>query len=201
MGDYALAVAALLLYWKVKPKSFLGRSVLAVLIVQNLINEPPYIASLQNDSSGALGVLEVTGIGKLSSIAVLEVTALVLGLVGIFCAWRIFRTYLSNLFGWIGSRRASLASLIFVVGSAAYTWFGYFVPSEYALTNNLLFQLVPFIGFLVVFSLFVVPPAPVGNPGTLGRGPTVATVAFIVLLFIEAQIVFFFVLPITIPFP
>ncbi|HYB75814.1 MAG TPA: hypothetical protein VEC08_02535 [Nitrososphaerales archaeon] len=201
VGDYALAIVALLLYWRIKPKSFLGRSVLAVLIVQNLTNEPPYIASLQGDSLGTLGVLEATGIGKLSSTAVLEATALVLGLVGVYCAWRIFRTYFSSVFSWISSRRASWASLIFVVGSAAYTWFGYFTPSESSLTNNLLVQLVPYVGFLVVFAFLVIPPAPEGTPKVPAGGPAIATVVFIVLLFVEAQIVFFFAMPATIPFP
>ena len=70
MGQYALAIAALLLYWSVKPRSFLGRSVLVVLIVQNLISEPPYIASLQGDSAGTLKVLEATGISGWQSVAI-----------------------------------------------------------------------------------------------------------------------------------
>jgi len=204
LGDYALAIAAMLLLWKIRPKSFLGRSVLAVLIVQNLIGEPPYIASLQFDSAGTLGVLEAAGIGKLPSMAVLETTALVLGLIGIYVAWRVFRTYLSGLFKWIGGRRAGWASLLFVAGGAAEDWFLNLVPGGSALTNNLFFQLVTFIGFLAVFSFLVIPPKLVGIPGTPvipDGGPTIATVAFIVLLFVEAQIVFFFVLPITIPFP
>ena len=204
MGDYALAIAAILLYLKIRPKSFLGRSVLVVLIVQNLINEPPYIASLQGDSIGTMDFLEAAGIGRLPSIAILEIAALVLGLVGIYSAWRIFRSYLSGLFKWIGGRRAGWASLLFVGGSAALDWFANLVPGESALTNNLLFQLVAFIGFLAVFSFLAVPPKPVGTPGTPvipDRGPAIATIAFIFLLFVEAQIVFFVVLPITIPFP
>ncbi len=201
MGQYALAIAALLTYWKVRPKSFLGKSVLAVLIIQNLISEPPYIASLQGDSAATLGILEKAGIGMLPSIAILEITALVLGLVGIYGALRILRTYLSSIFSWIGSRRASWASLVFVVGEAAYTWFTNLVPSESVLTTNTLFQVASFIGFLVVFSLFVIPPVPVGTLGIPSRGPTITTVVFIVLIFVEAQIVFFFVLPITIPLP
>lgn len=201
MGEYALAIAAMLLYWRIKPKSFLGRSVLVVLIVQNLISEPPYIASLQGDSAFTLKVLEATGIGRLPSVAILEITALALGLIGIYGAWRIFGTYLSGLFKWMGGWRASWASLLFVVPSSAYNWFANLVPGESVLTTNILFQVVSFIAFLVIFSLLVIPPAPVAILGAPGGGPTIATVVFIVLLFIEAQLVFFFALPITIPFP
>ena len=201
IGQYALAIAALLLYWKAKPKSFLGRSVLALLIVQNLTNEPPYIASLQGDSAATLGVLEATGVGRLTSIAALEVTAVVLGIAGIYGAWRIFRTYLSNVFSWMGNRRASLASLLFVVGTAAFSWFADLVPGESVIATNLTFQLVSFVGFLIIFSLIVIPPAPVGTTSAPEGGPTIPALAFIVLLFAEAQIVILFVLPVTIPFP
>lgn len=201
MGQYALAIAALLLYWRIKPKSFLGGSVLAVLIIQNLISEPPYISSLQGDSAFTLKMLEATGIGRLPSVAILEITALALGLIGIYGAWRIFRTYLSGLFKWIGDRRAGWASLLFVVGSAASNWFANLVPSESVLTTNIPFEAGSGIAFLIIFSLFVIPSAPVAVSGAPSGGPTTAAVAFIVLLFIEAQLVFFFVLPITIPFP
>jgi hypothetical protein len=201
MGQYALAIAALLLYRRIKPRSFLGRSVLAVLIVQNLIGEPPYIASLQGDSAATLGILEKAGFGSFPSIAILEIAALVLGVIGVYGAWRIFRTYLSGTFSWIGGRRASWASLIFVIGSAAYAWFADLVPTEAAVANNLLFQAVSLAAFLAVFSLVVIPPMRTGSPAVLDRGPTTATVVFVVLLFVEAQLVYLFVLPIMIPIP
>jgi hypothetical protein len=201
MGQYALAVAGLLLLWWLKPRSFLGRSVLVILIVQNLISEPPYIASLQGDSAAALSVLEAAGFGKLPSIAILEALALILALIGIYVAWRIVKTYVSNVFLWIGSRRASWASLLFVAGSAAYVWFGNMVPSESVLTANIIFQVVSFAAFLVIFSLFVIPRPPIESLGIPKGGPTTATLVFIILLFIEAQLFYFFALPITIPFP
>ena len=201
MGQYALAAAALLLYWKVKPRSFLGRTILAVLVVQNLIDEPPYIASLQGDSAFALKVLEATGIGRLPSVGILETAALVLGVIGIYGAWRTFRSYLSGVFNWIGGRRGTWASLLFVVGSAVFSWSSNLGLSESVLTTSILLQVASFIAFLLVFSLLVVPQAPVGVPRTTGGGPTVAALAFIVLLFVEAELASFFVLPITIPFP
>jgi hypothetical protein len=201
MGQYALAIASLLLYWKIKPRSFLGRSVLALLIVQNLTNEPPYIASLQGDSAATLSVLEATGIGRVPALAVLMATAVVLGIAGTYGAWKIFRTYLSGIFGWIGNRRASLASLLFVVGTAAFSWFADLVPGGSAFVSNQSLQLVSVVGFLLVFSLFAIPPVPMGTLRAPDGGPTIPTVAFVVLLFAEAQIVLFFVLPITIPFP
>jgi hypothetical protein len=201
MGQYALAVVALLLLWWLEPRSFLGRSVLVILIVQNLISEPPYIASLQGDSAGTLAVLEASGVGKLPSIAILEGLALVLALIGIYVAWRIVKTYFSNVFLWIGNRRASWASLLFVAGSSAYIWFGNLVPSESVLTTNIIFQVVSFAAFLVIFSLLVIPQAPVESSGVLKVIRTPATLVFIILLFIEAQLFYFFALPITIPFP
>ena len=201
IGQYALAIAVLLLCWKTKPKSYLGKSVLALLIVQNLTNEPPYIASLQGDSAATLRVLESTGIGRLPSMAVLEVTAVVLGIAGIYGAWRIFRTYLSSVFSWMGNRRASLASSLFVVGTAAYSWFADLIPGESVVVTNLTFQLVSFVGFLIIFPLLLIPPMPAGAPRAPDGGPTISTLAFLVLLFAWAQIVIFFVLPVTIPFP
>jgi hypothetical protein len=201
MGQYALAVAALLLQWRLKPRSFLGRSVLVSLIVQNLISEPPYIASLQNDSAGTLAVLEATGIGRLPSIAILEALALILAGIGVYIAWRVVRSYVSNVFQWIGSRRASWASLFFVGGSAADVWLVNLFPSETVLTANIVFQVVSFAAFLAIFSLLVIPRATVESSVAPKGGPTTATVVFIILLFIEAQLFIFFALPITIPFP
>ena len=198
MGQYALALSALLIYRRVKPKSFLGRSALVVLVVQNLISEPPYIASLQGDSQYTLRVLKATGLGGLPSVAAMETIALVLGLIGIYGAWRIFRSYLSSLFNWIGGRRAGWASLLFVAGSAADYWFTNLVPRVPATVNLLRFPAE--IGFLAVFSFLVIPPKPVGIQRIPDGGPTIATTVFIVLLFVEAQLVFF-VLPLTIPFP
>jgi len=146
-------------------------------------------------------VLEATGIGKLPSIAILETFALILGVIGIYVAWRTVKTYVSSVFMWIGSRRAGWASLLFVAGSAAYIWFGNLVPSESVFTTNTFFQIASFAAFLVIFSLLVIPRPPVESSGIPKRGPTTATLGFIVLLFIEAQLFYFFALPITIPFP
>ena len=128
-----------------------------------------------------------------------EAVALLLGLVGAYISWRTVRTYLSNVFHWIGNRRANWASLFFVAGSVAYAWFGYLAPSETPLTTNVLLQVVSYIAFLAIFPVFAIPPGPVESSGTQKGGPTFATLAFIVLLFIEAQLIYFFALPLTIP--
>jgi hypothetical protein len=198
VGQYTLAVVALLLYWRTRPTSFLGRSVLVVLIVQNLTNEPPYIASLQGDSAATLKLLEATGMGGLASESILEGAALLLGLVGTYVAWRAARTYLSSVFEWIAPRRATLASLFLVLGMAAYAWFADLVPSEIPLATNDLFQLVASVAFLLVFSLVVIPPRLAPTPRKWS-GPSGVTLAFIVLLFTEAQLIYWFVLPLTIP--
>jgi hypothetical protein len=200
-GQYALAIAALLLLWARKPKSFLGRSVLTALIVQNLVNEPPYIASLQSDSAATLKLLEATGIGEWQSVATIETVALVLGLVGGYMAWKVFRSYLSGMFRWIGTRRAGLASLLFVAGSAAVSWLAYLAPAESVLVTSTPFQALSFVAFLVLFSVVVIPPEPVEPTGKWEGWPSKSAGAFVVLLFIEAQLVYFFALPIWLPFP
>jgi hypothetical protein len=199
-GQYALALAALLLFWALRPRSFLGRSVLTVIIVQNLVNEPPYIASLQGDSAATLKLLEATGMGQWPSLATIEAVALVLGLTGGYVAWKIFRSYLSNTFGWIGRRRAGLASVFFVAGSAAVSWLANLAPGGSALVTNALFQAVSAVAFLLLFSVVVIPPRSAESKEER-RGPSKSTVAFVVLLFIETQLVYFFVLPVTLPFP
>jgi hypothetical protein len=201
IGQYALAAAALVLQWRLKPRSFLGRSVLVILIVQNVIGEPPYIASLQNDSAGTLAVLEGTGIGSSASTPILEALALTLAVIGFYVAWAVVRAYVSEIFPWVRSRRAGLASLVFVAGSAADVWFGYVVTSEPVLGTNIAFQVLSGAAFLVIFSLFVIPRATVESTGVPSGGPTAATLVFIVLLFVEAQLLYFYALPITITIP
>ena len=200
-GQYVLAVAALLLYWKARPRSFLGRSVLVVLAVQNLLNEPPYIASLQNDSEGALRSLETLGIGASASAILLVAIALALGAIGGYAAWKVVKNYLSSIFDWMTTRRAKWAALFFIVGSGAEVWVGYFVPSIASVTTSPLVLIPALIAFFLLLSLVVVPPPPPEFVQSRRQGPSIPTLTFIMILFIEAQIVFFLSLPLTIPFP
>ena len=201
MGQYALAAFVVLLSWGFKPKSFLGKSAVVMLVLQNLINPPAYMASLQGDSARTLQILEATGIGNPESLAILESAATVLMLIGLYVSWRIVRTYFSGIFQWASRRRSSLASLLFVGGSAASVWYAYSpLEGSVAITNPFI-QSLFFLAFLIVFS-FVVIPRPVSSlTRAMNAGPSLVTFAFVILLFLEAQLVYFFVLPVTIPFP
>jgi hypothetical protein len=202
IGDYVLLVMVLLLSWILKPRSFLARSVVAMLVLFESIGPPAYIASLQGDSAATLHILEATGIGYGASVAILESVALVLFLAAAYVSWRVFRPYFSQSFPWITRRRASLAAISFVVASEAIILAGNVSPvfgTTMALVSVV--QVAIFAAFLVGFSLLAIPAAPPDSTGRPDGGPSTSTVVFVVLLFIEAQLVFFFVLPITIPFP
>lgn len=201
IGQYALAAFVLLISWRFKPKSFLARSTVAMLVLQNLIAQPAYIASLQGDSARTFQVLEATGIGQQASVALLESVALVLLLVGVYVSWRIVRTYFSEVFQWASSRRSSLASTLFVAGSAASVWFAYSSLGESMVITNTLTQVLFFMAFLVAFAFVVIPPPSLSLTRANNSGPSIVTFAFVILLFLEAQLVCYFVLPVTIPFP
>jgi len=200
IGQYVLASVVLLLYWVFKPKSFLARSAVALLVLQNTVNQPGYIASLQGDSAGTLQVLEATGIGQQASVAFLESVALVLLLIGVYVSWRIVRTYFSETFQWTSRRRSRMASILFVGGVAAISWFSFSSIGDWVATNALT-QFLLFMAFLLVLAFVVIPSAPSSWQRAKDSGPSLATLVFVVLLFVEAQLVYFFVLPVTIPYP
>ena len=202
MGDYVLLVIVLALSWMMKPKSFLARSVVAILVLQESIGQPAYVASLQGDSAATLNILEATGIGYGTSVAILESVALVLFLAATYLSWRVFRQYFSQSFPWIKGRRVNAAAISFVVAGEVIVLVGDVSPilgTTMALISEV--QIAIFVAFLVGLSLLAIPAAP---PDWMGRrvgGPSVSTVVFVSLLFVEAQLVLFFALPVTIPFP
>jgi hypothetical protein len=201
IGEYVLLVIVLGLSWILKLRSFLGRSVVAMLVLQESIGQPAYIASLQGDSAATLHILEGTGIGHGTSVAILESVALGLFLVAAYVSWRVFRQYLSQSFPWITRRRASMAAISFVVAGEALILAENISPVGTALSLDSVVQIAIFAAFLVGLSLLAIPAAPSESVGRRDGGPSVSTVVFVILLFVEAQLVFFFVLPIMIPFP
>jgi hypothetical protein len=201
IGQYVLLVIVLVLSWKLKPKSFLARSVVAMLVLHETIDQPAYIASLQGDSAATLQVLERTGIGWGASVAILESIALVLLVLGAWLSWRVFRTYFLQVFPWVESRRSGQASLLFVVLAVAPT-FVTLAPTEVSvLAAYGISQALVFVAVLMVISFVVIPPPPQTWQRPKDWGGRYPAFAFVLLLLAETELVYFFVLPITIPFP
>jgi len=197
IGEYVLLIIVLALSWILKPRGFLARSVVAMLVLLESIDQPGYIASLQGDSAATLQVLEATGIGHGTSVAILESTALVLFLVAAYVSWRVFRQYFSQSFPWITRRKASLAAISFVAAGEVFI----LVANFYAVILSPVVQIAIFAAILVGLSLVAIPPAPPDLAARRDGRPSIPTVVFVALLFVEVQLVFLFVLPITIPFP
>jgi hypothetical protein len=201
IGQYVLLVIVLGLSWRLKPKSFLARSAIAMLVLHETIDEPAYIASLQGDSAGTLQVLEATGIGRGASVAILESIALVLLAFGAWLSWRVFRTYFMQVFPWVERRRSGLASILFVVLAIA-TVFAVLAPKEVSvLATNGISQALVFVAVLMAISFIAIPPAPQAWQRPKDWGGRYPAFAFVLLLLAETELVYFFVLPITIPFP
>jgi len=201
IGQYFLVAVVVLIAWKFEPKGFLAKSVVTIFVVDNLLNPPAYIASLQGDSAGVLTILEGTGINQLVSVAIVESAAIVLFLVGGFVAWRYLRKYFAEVFGWVGAKRSSAAAALFIAGGAASILLVYTPFGEAALTNNVAGQILVALAFLVIFSFIVIPAPPPAWKATDNAGPSLTTVVFVVILFLEAQLFYYFVLPIWLPFP
>ena len=199
MGQYVLALTVLPLSRALKPKSFAARSVVALLVLFNLMDQPAYIASLHDDSARALQVLEATGIGLHASIALLECSAAVLLVIGGYVSWKILRAYFSGVFGWIERKRSAEAALVLVAFLAAFTFLGQYFASLSELPESFAGAVI-FVAFVLIFAFVIIPPAPKSWHGVT-VGPSSAALAVIVLLFIETQLIYFFVLPITIPIP
>ena len=203
LGQYALAVAILLLVRKFNPVSFTARSVALLLILSNLLSPPAYMASLYGDSQGFLEVLTAY-IGLAASIAVIEGAAAALTVAGMYVCWRISRQYFSNVFPWMTSKRFNFAGLIL---TALYTLFVYIGYSGFrfglpGLSSESFVGIILFITLLVIFSFFVIPSVPISYQNKV-IGPTSKSLALIVLLFILTQVIYFSILPyaaITIPF-
>jgi hypothetical protein len=200
IGQYVLLAIVLVLSWRLKPKSFLARSAVAMLVLHESIDQPPYIASLQGDSAGTLEVLEATGIGRGASVAILESIALVLLVLGAWLSWKVFRTYFSQVFPWIERRRSGQASGIFVALVVASVFAGETLGVS-VLASNAINQALIAIAILMVLSFVAIPAAPRTWQRPKDWGSRYPAFAFALLLFTEAELVYFFVLPITIPFP
>ena len=201
IGQYVLLITVLTLAWRLKPKSFLARSAVAILVLHETIDQPGYIASIQGDSAAAMRLLEATGIGEAASVATMEAVASVLLVVGGYISWRVLRTYFSQVFPWIGKRRSSQASFLFVILSVTDVLAGNTPMGESLIVSNVTNQFLIFIGLLLFLSLVAIPPAPQSWQKPVDRGTHYPAFAFALLLIIEAELVYFFVLPITIPFP
>jgi hypothetical protein len=201
IGQYVLLIVVLVISWRLKPKNFLARSAVAMLVLLNSIDQPFYIASLQGDSAGTLQVLEATGIGRGASVAILESVALVLLALGAWLSWRVVRSYFSQVFPWIERRRSGQASILFVVLVVASIFAAYTPMGESVLASNAVNQALIAVAILMVISFVAIPPAPQTWQRPKDRDSRYPAFAFALLLFIEAELVYFFVLPITIPFP
>jgi hypothetical protein len=199
IGQYLLLLIVLVLSWRLKPKSFLAQSVVAILVLHESIDQPGYMASLQGDSASTLRVLEAAGIGHVPSVAILKSIALVLLVVGTYVSWRVLRTYFSRVFPWIEKRRSSEASILFVVLSAITVYASFTPIGETVIVSNPVDQVLFFAAFLVLLSFLAIPPAPQSWQKPKDRGSPYPAFAFALLLLIEAELVYFFVLPITIP--
>ena len=200
-GQYVLVAIVILLALRIKPKSFLARSAVTIIVFQNLINPPAYIASLQGDSAAALNILEEAGVGRLASVIFLESAAIILFLVGGYVSWRYVRRYFADLFRWVSARRLNAAAMLFVAGGIASTLFAYTSLGRAMLLTSAGIQAIAALGFLAIFAFFIIPPPPAMWKGTESTGPSFAMVTFAILLFVEAQLIFYFVLPVTILFP
>jgi len=199
LAQYVLALAVVLLSRALEPKSFTARSVVVLIVLFNLMGPPTYIASLHDDSFGALQVLEATGVGLNVSIVLLEGAAAVLFVVGGYVSWKALSAYLSDIFGWMESKRSSQAALVLIAVGVP------IVLISSAILNGPEPQFsfegsATFIALIFSFALVIIPPAPPSWRGT-NVGPSRAALAVIVLLFIETQLIYFFVVPITIPIP
>jgi len=197
LGQYVLAISVLLLARALTPKSFLGRSIVVILVIQNLIEQPPYIASLWGDSLGALQVLDATGIGLNLSIGLLEGAAAVLFILGGYFCWKILREYLSHVFAWMGSRTSSQTALVLVGFYSAIVWAGSTVLNGTSFLWPSTTGAAIFVAFLLIFSLVIIPPAPRSWDGA-NAGPSSVTLAIIFLFFVESLLIYYFVLPIMI---
>jgi hypothetical protein len=201
MGQYVLLLITLGLSWRLRPNSFLAQSTVAMLVLHESIDQPGYMASLQGDSAGTLHLLEAAGIGQGASVALLESIAFLLLGVGMYVSWRVFRTYFSRVFPWLERKRASEASVLFVVLGAVTVFAGFTPIGETGIVSNPFDQALFFAAFLILLSFFAVPPAPLSWKKVRKMSTSYAAFAFALLVFIEAELVYLFVPPITIPFP
>ena len=201
IGDYLLLAVVLATSWKLKPKSFLARSAVAMIVIHEAFTVPRYIASLQGDSEATLQVLERAGVSSGASVVVLESAACALLAIGVYISWRVLRNYFAQSFPWMESRRSSRVAMLFVV-LIAISVFSTLAPREGpVIASDAVVQALIAVGFLVFFSLVAIPPAPQSWQTARGSWDPLPTFAFSVLLFIEAELVYLFVLPVTIPFP
>ena len=172
-----------------------------MLVLHETIGQPAYIASLQGDSAGALQVLEATGIGQEASVAILESIALVLLVLGAWLSWRVFRTYFSQVFPWIEGRRSGQASILFLILTVALIFAGNAPIEVSVIASSGIIQALGFVAVLMAMSFVAIPPAPQTWQRPKDLGSRYPAFAFAILLFVEAELVYLFVLPITIPFP
>ena len=200
-GQYALVAIVIILAWKIKPASFLARSAVTIIVFQNLTNPPAYIASLQGDSAAALNILVGAGVGRSASVIILESVAIILFLVGGYVSWRYVRRYFADIFRWASARRLSAAAMLFVAGGVASTLFAYTSLGKAVMLTSAGIQAIAALGFLAIFAFLIIPSPPATWKGTESTGPSRATVTFVMLLFVEAQLIFYFALPVTILFP
>ena len=201
IGDYLLLAVVLTVSWKLKPKSFLARSAVAMIVIHEAFTVPRYIASLQGDAEATLQVLERAGVKSGTSVFLLESVACALLAIGVYISWRVLRSYFSQSFPWMEGRRSSRVAMLFVV-LVTISVFSTIAPTEGpVIASDFVFQALVAAGLLFLFSLVAIPPAPESWPKASDSRVPIPTFAFSILLFIEAELVYFFVLPVTIPFP
>jgi len=201
IGQYVLLIIVLVLSWRLQPKSFLARSAVAMLVLHETIDQPGYIASLQGDSAAALRLLEATRIGEAASVVTIEAVAFVLLAIGGYISWRVLRTYFSQVFPWTTKGRSSQASFLFVVLAVTEVLAGNIPIGESAIGSSVTNQFLVFIGLIFLLSFVAIPPAPQSWQKPVEWGTPYPAFAFALLLLLEVELVYFFVLPITIPFP
>jgi len=187
IGQYALAAGVGLASWKAKPRSFTARSLVFIVVLENLVGPPFAIASLKGDS-GNLQLMTSPPLSGGLVVAALEGTAAALFIIGSYFAIGVAQNYFRHVFPWITERRAWYLALFAIAFVAVEGTIGYQLSG----TGPLLLS----ICFVLVFTLIPARPDLDSISTTL---PSRTTFAITLLVFVLVEAITYLVLPITIP--
>lgn len=187
IGQYALAVGVGLASWKAKPRSFTARSLVFIIVIQNLLGPPLAIASLTGDSGNLLAMISPPLSASLV-VAVLEGTAAALFIIGFYYSTGIAQRYFEHVFPWMSEGRSRYLALLAVALSAANVTLTFPLPWIGPLF------LIPIFGLAFAF----IPTRPALHP-SVPTGPARTTFVITLLIFVLSEAIYYFVLPITIP--
>jgi|GEM_PF-6898960 len=186
IGQYALAAGVGLASWKAKPRSFTVRSLVFIIMIENLIGVPFAIASLNGDSSNLL-LMTSPPLGAGLVVAVLEGAAAALLIIGSYFTIGIAQDYFRHVFPWITKRRSRYLALFAIALVAVEETIGF---QPYGIGPLLLI-------FFFIMGFTLIPARPSSYPA-MTTLPSRTTFAIVIAVFLLTESFTYLVLPITI---